>query len=355
MSLVTRCPKCQSAFEVSADLLKLHDGLVRCGHCSHVFDGLAHLQATLPTLTRKVDATAAPGVAPSAAAVATAATLEPAPQVFRTPSRAPLTRHAGDEPRLTAAAQPIAVSPVAAVAPSVFRSPARGLEAHAIEPTWPAQDPDEPTLGVPLARPAPESAGPVRILGETRLRGEDPSSFGRSLPDFMEDEVPPAPWVRPLWALGCLLLLVVLLAQLLYVFRNDVASASPGLRGALTQLCKPLGCEVAYPRRIERVFIVGASLQQASAAAASGNEFRYQLRFTLQNRFDQDQQWPSLMVQLSDSSGTAVIRKAIAPSQYLPAEWVGQPFKARQELSLDMPMTVTGAPISGFELTKFFP
>jgi predicted Zn finger-like uncharacterized protein len=41
MSLVTRCPKCKSAFQVVLDQLRIHDGLVRCGHCSHVFDGYA--------------------------------------------------------------------------------------------------------------------------------------------------------------------------------------------------------------------------------------------------------------------------------------------------------------------------
>ncbi|HEY7805398.1 MAG TPA: MJ0042-type zinc finger domain-containing protein, partial [Orrella sp.] len=53
MSLVTQCPKCASEYEVTADQLKLHDGLVRCGQCSNVFDGLACLKDSLPTLTRK--------------------------------------------------------------------------------------------------------------------------------------------------------------------------------------------------------------------------------------------------------------------------------------------------------------
>jgi hypothetical protein len=127
------------------------------------------------------------------------------------------------------------------------------------------------------------------------------------------------------------------------------------MRNFLTQLCKPLGCEISYPRRIERVFIVGSSLQQAPGAASTPGEQRFLLRLTMQNRFDQDQQWPTLMVQLSDSSGTAVIRKALAPSQYLPVDLVGQPLRSRQELSLEIPLTVSGQTISGFELTKFFP
>jgi predicted Zn finger-like uncharacterized protein len=347
MSLVTRCPKCQSAFEVSTDLLKLHDGLVRCGQCSHVFDGFANLQAALPTLTRKVQS---PASAPSQA-------LSQAPTP--TPTQTAVSEAPPPEP--PAPAQP--------AAPSVFRAPVRRPQAPErmgpTEPSWSgvtepsvsgAPDFDEePKFRLPSSDEEDFSGSPVRIIGETRLKGDDPSAFGRSLPEFMEQEPEPAPWAKPLWALLSLLMLVALIAQLLFVFRGDLAAASPGMRNVLTELCKPLGCEVYYPRRIERVFIVGSSLQQAAAATSTPGEQRYLLRLTLQNRFDQDQQWPTLMVQLSDSSGTPVIRKALAPSQYLPADLVGQPFKSRQELSLEIPLSVSGQAISGFELTKFFP
>jgi len=343
MSLVTRCPKCQSAFEVSTDLLKLHDGLVRCGQCSHVFDGFANLQAALPTLTRKVQS--------------------PAPALSQAPTSPPAPTAVSE------ALPPQSPAPMPSATPSVFRAPVRRAQAPQrtmpTEPSWSGvTEPsfssvsdfdEEPKFRLPSSDEEDLSDSPVRIIGETRLKGDDPSAFGRSLPEFMEQEPEPAPWSKPLWALLSLLMLAALIAQLLFVFRGDLAAASPGMRNVLTELCKPLGCEVYYPRRIERVFIVGSSLQQAAAAANTPGEQRYLLRLTLQNRFDQDQQWPTLMVQLSDSSGTPVIRKALAPSQYLPLDLVGQPFKSRQELSLEIPLSVSGQAISGFELTKFFP
>ena len=39
MALATRCPQCGTAFRLVADQLRLHDGLVRCGACSAIFDG----------------------------------------------------------------------------------------------------------------------------------------------------------------------------------------------------------------------------------------------------------------------------------------------------------------------------
>ncbi len=39
MALATRCPQCGTAFRLVPDQLRLHDGLVRCGACTAIFDG----------------------------------------------------------------------------------------------------------------------------------------------------------------------------------------------------------------------------------------------------------------------------------------------------------------------------
>jgi len=43
MNLFTRCPKCGTAFRVHPAQLSMKGGKVRCGKCSHVFDGVAAL------------------------------------------------------------------------------------------------------------------------------------------------------------------------------------------------------------------------------------------------------------------------------------------------------------------------
>ena len=47
MSMVTRCPTCATVFRVTLQQLQAHQGQVRCGRCTTVFDGFAAL-ATLP-------------------------------------------------------------------------------------------------------------------------------------------------------------------------------------------------------------------------------------------------------------------------------------------------------------------
>lgn len=39
-SLITRCPKCSTAFRVTDDVLSVAKGKVRCGQCFHIFDAL---------------------------------------------------------------------------------------------------------------------------------------------------------------------------------------------------------------------------------------------------------------------------------------------------------------------------
>ena len=43
MSLVSRCPQCATAFRVQSAQLAAKGGKVRCGKCTAVFDGVAHL------------------------------------------------------------------------------------------------------------------------------------------------------------------------------------------------------------------------------------------------------------------------------------------------------------------------
>ena len=71
MRLATRCPECGTTFKVVRDQLRISDGWVRCGRCSHVFDGAEHLH----------DSDAA---APAAADVAAADVAPP-----ETPGRVP--------------------------------------------------------------------------------------------------------------------------------------------------------------------------------------------------------------------------------------------------------------------------
>lgn len=328
MSLVTRCPKCQSGFAVTGDQLRLHEGLVRCGQCSHVFDGFECLQDKVPTLTQQVD------TPPAASDLGLR--VEPTRSAIAEPEPAPIPEEApppDEEPP--------------AWAPRYPEHPDEPFIAIQ-EQAW--IEPDEVTQAA-----APESSSQtIRVMGEARTRGEDPSAMGRHEPEFLENVDEPSVGSWLLWTTLAALLILTLLVQVAVYFRNDLVTALPQTRSVLTLACKPLGCEVEYVRRIDRIAIIGSSLQQ-SPGSQSGQTRQMTLRLTMQNRSADPQPWPHLLLSLSDASGTIVAKKVIDPQQYLPAPRQNVPFAAREEIGLEIPLEVSGLAVSGFEVQKFFP
>lgn len=51
MSLITRCPACQTLFKIVRDQLRISDGWVRCGQCDEIFDASLHLLQASPAAT----------------------------------------------------------------------------------------------------------------------------------------------------------------------------------------------------------------------------------------------------------------------------------------------------------------
>ncbi|AMO98659.1 MJ0042 family finger-like domain protein [Collimonas arenae] len=79
MALATQCPHCQTTFRVANDQLKLRGGLVRCGSCREVFNGIEHLvrpEVATPVSTPVAARVAAPEPAPAATQTASPAATE---------------------------------------------------------------------------------------------------------------------------------------------------------------------------------------------------------------------------------------------------------------------------------------
>ena len=199
MSLVTRCPACTTTFKVVRDQLRISDGWVRCGRCSHVFD------ATLD-LHEAPDANPTAGKASSSAAAAAplAKTEPPAEESRRAADDAdffddePEQREApeasgreltGEEteavatapaPEVTEPESPLAPASVSA-SPSVL--PAHGIVAdelwsdfEANEPEWrppPSSLPPFPNIDLNLAAPPSPPPPPAPPLPALRLKARE--------------------------------------------------------------------------------------------------------------------------------------------------------------------------------------
>lgn len=343
MSLVTRCPKCHSDFVVKLEQLQALDGLVRCGACSHIFDGFATLQSQLPTLTQR------PGLGSMGGASSSAPTLTVAPA-------SPVISTSASTPAPSVAPVPTVLRHrTERTEPRSFPEPASHTER--VEPSERPRDTQRFSFSAKSAGQEQEQEQErldTMIVGESRLRGDGPS-VGRTQPEFLVDEVDTPRLKMLLWSLGSVLALALLVVQLAYVYRNDLASIVPAWRPALESLCVKLRCEVSLRRHLERISVSVIAFERQSAVDQESKSAEMTLKFSLRNRFNQPQPWPYLSLELTDASGTVVLRKRLSPNEYLPVALVDKPFGANQEVSLMLPVTVTGLQINGYSLKPFFP
>ncbi|WP_062480336.1 zinc-ribbon and DUF3426 domain-containing protein [Variovorax boronicumulans] len=200
MSLVTRCPACTTTFKVVRDQLRISDGWVRCGRCSHVFDATLDLQEA-PDGAVSAPAAPAPAPTPSPSPMSSMAALVASFEDARIDLAAarPAVEEADflddesepqapppapqDEAGLSTAATNVA--PAASPLPFELTLPAHGLAADepwsdldATEPAWrpPASSlPPFPNIDLNLGAPPPASPPPAPPLPDlprsSALRG----------------------------------------------------------------------------------------------------------------------------------------------------------------------------------------
>jgi predicted Zn finger-like uncharacterized protein len=290
--MITHCPSCHTFFRVHAEQLAARAGQVRCGKCSRVFDALEHL-------IEEIAPARAPRPKPEFEAMrADAADAEPAP-----------------EPAIAQAAYIVAEAP---------------------EPR--GETPETAILEPAIAEPA--NAEPVTASGA--------SAFGFGPVAVAE---PPTHARRWPWLLGGLLLLLILLAQAAYHYRSAITLLFPETKPYATALCASLSCELPLPRRIELMSIEASDLQ-----ADTTNPNVMVLSATLKNRAIFNQQHPLLELTLTDAQDQPVVRRVLAPQDYLGKAVNTQTgFAANTEIAIKVFIEGSQVKATGYRLYLFYP
>jgi len=269
---ITRCPECGTSFRALPEQLAARGGLVRCGKCAAVFDGVAH-------------------------SVDEGAGAEPSPQL-----------------RLfDAGAGAGASKPAAAVA----------------------------------AAPADAPPAPRRTAAPAPVPAED-----EPLPEFLEDGASRSRFAA-LWALGALLGLALLFAQLALYYRTELATLVPQTRPHLAQACQLLGCELRLPRRPDML-----SLESSDLQADSRRDGLVVLNAVIRNRAPFAQEHPALELTLTDAADKAVVRRVLQPAEYLDAAaraTLGQGIAAGGESVLRVYFDARGLRATGYRVYLFYP
>lgn len=250
MALVTRCPNCSTVFRVTPLHLQAHGGDVRCGHCAHVFNGVATLltleepEIGIPVKTEE-EAEKTPESVPEISAKAPSS----AQTDFSPPDRGPPAEQSG-----TSSSPGIEISRSEVIQDRATPEPARPevpksevrapgspvKEKHAFKAAKTADKAGDKTRD---RRAAAKEKVPQ--TGDAKYPGLENDALDNYLPEGY-----PSDRLQPLqatfgWAVANLFLLVVLVAQVIYFYRAELAVNLPGARPLLEQYCKVLQCTVS--------------------------------------------------------------------------------------------------------------
>jgi predicted Zn finger-like uncharacterized protein len=180
-----------------------------------------------------------------------------------------------------------------------------------------------------------------------------PLAGAQDLPDFLAPERRSgrATW---LWALALLLSMLVLAAQFGYRFRAELAASYPAAREALVALCRPLGCDVPLPRHPELMSIDASELQ-----ADTRRDGLIILTASIRNRARFAQDYPALELTLTDANDRPVLRRVLAPRDYLEAprsaELMRQGISGGSEAALRVYLDTSRTRAIGYRLYLFYP
>ncbi len=463
MALATQCPHCQTTFKVAHDQLKLRAGLVRCGACKQIFNGIEHLVPPEQLLSPEPHLTPAPEV--PAERVSPALPKRQPPQHVELPL--PLTGNtrnaAGTDDRpaelpetppetvqFTSSDDPETYTQILTTKPEIPEAPsnpAASVDARpsaSVEAEEADEDPltrmtlvdftafdlddEEPVEPVPVTTPVAENGPPTQpvepiwpdtrdqfIVPDTVVRQNDAAvaSTNARLPtapaavfpvavstpdpvtektfsdtldntsghdedrfesgtdhdaavadgqDAADVEEPGfvtrsrrrqriSRITRGFMAIASVMLVLGLMVQATYAFRNQLAAWFPQTKPGLAQFCQIIGCQVKLPSQIDMVSIESHELQ---ALATDKNIFV--LTLLLRNRSTVVQAWPTIELTLNDGNEKPLARKMLAPHQYLPSEKdVTRGFLPQSEQAVKVSFALNQLTASGYRVYLFYP
>lgn len=168
------------------------------------------------------------------------------------------------------------------------------------EPAAREQGGNEPSPQLALFEPSE----PPRVA--SREAGLDEASEA----EFLRE--PPPPARRGPWIAAAAVALVALIFQILILNRTELSVAFPATREPLAATCRLLGCTLRLPRKPDLMAIETSDLESDRR-----QEGVIVLNAVILNRAPFAQEYPSLELTLTDERDQPVLRRVLAPADYL--------------------------------------
>jgi predicted Zn finger-like uncharacterized protein len=295
MALVTRCPNCAAVFRVTPLHLQAHGGDVRCGQCAQVFNGFA----TLATVNESEDQEVA---GPEAGEI---------PEAGETPEGLSGVPPENDPDR--PAVSNVGSSPSA---------PDQGTTQHQFDPGMIAQAAAASDLPPAAEEPA------LQREGESSSSAASSSADGqKGFPHTPDTAIPPPEnyaWgnyaldevqftkASLAWGIGSFFLIVMLAAQVIYLYRAELSTSAPATRPYLQRYCELLGCTIPSSQYAKSLKIESSDMQ-----SDAGQPGVITLSATIRNRAPNPQAFPSFQLTLIDHQDRPLASRNFSPDVYL--------------------------------------
>jgi predicted Zn finger-like uncharacterized protein len=194
-----------------------------------------------------------------------------------------------------------------------FTAPQKKVEAGRREPTMGTRDlrqlsgdaANDPLLDTKLESPLEFTAGP---LSGPPLMATDPPEEIESLTELRDQETK----VSRRWLVLCGAMVIVLIAQSVFYFRNSLAETYPQLRSTLASACATLGCRLSWARETAAIEVKGSELVELPSKPG-----RMLANATLVNRGKVTQEYPAIELRLTNNTNQIVMSRILQPSDYV--------------------------------------
>lgn len=374
MALATRCPHCETIFRVASDQLKLRAGLVRCGTCKEIFNGIENLQhpevgqpvSNEPVTPHLADMPVAEGGADLTTSSPTTDTgFQEAEKVVESidmvNNEAMLVSTFNANPEEETPASDLNdESPLLRDVETVVL----GLDAQVDETLPSITDNETDPVDQALSLDAEKDDLPEQDDGvlESGLAGSSPDQPSAAPTAGPTDEVPEfvkrvqnrsgrAGMVRMASKVAVAVFLLGLASQTIYAFRSTLAANFPQIRPQLESACRLIGCRVALPMQIDALSIESSDFQPIT-----GNREQFVLYVLLRSRSSTTQAWPCLELTLTDTNDKPLASRVIMPKDYLPVNSSEKDgFAAGAEQSVKLYFSLPQLKAAGYRVYLFYP
>lgn len=416
MALATKCPHCQTTFRVAHDQLKLRAGLVRCGHCKEIFNGIEHL---LPPEKPGAKAEAAPSSAsPVSAPPVPPADVSPQVATEQTPDTsaqddidkahepaeddAQQQEASAPEEENDAVDPPVPASRLAFESPSHFEREFPAPVKNDTEEDTKDDTPVDPLQRMTLMDFAADTNEDEDIDGEQRYSRAEagatafdphaPDELDEAIEDLQrkpwrrsarnkskarreekddeleEEETPDAVEEEPSFIrhgrrrqrIGRKLRNFLITGSCI-LFAAAVLQGIYVFRnqlGGLFPQAKPLltqACNLVGCHISLPAQISAVSIESSELQTVANNGDMFVLTTLLRNNSTTPQEWPHIELTLNDGNEKPLLRRVFRPSDYVAGEEIRQGFGPSSERTARLAFQLQQIKASGYRVYLFYP